>query len=294
MRTRWPRRGKDPRRRRYPSKPVGVVELDGGGSGILVVPNWDGYRLARAVRYNYWVAVSDIPQAAAPEESTLQPLLVRLPFRGLGRSPYLSTPNSDIPVVVPVEESTYPGWFTRIPFRALGSTQFRFSEANDDSAPLQSFEPIWAVRIPFAPLGRTQFRFQQPQNLNQPVDFEHSGFAVRLPFRALGRSPYLINPSQDATAVLAVEGSTACLVVLPSYRVYARNQFAISLATDAQPPDQFENTPWIFVRWMQQPYNALLAVKLNTTFTTQDDDGPAPPATVLAPYFPTYRPRRGR
>ena len=77
----------------------GPAQLDDASSGHLVVPTWDGFRLARASRYYYrgWQHLS------APEEpSTFAAHFVRLPFRPLARSRYLShyAQDTDAPPVV--------------------------------------------------------------------------------------------------------------------------------------------------------------------------------------------------
>lgn len=225
MRTRWPRTAGDPRRRLFPSQP-GLLPNDvpdGQAASLWVVPNWDGFSLARAARYYYWTATSDVGGAVVPEESTLSPTLVRLPFRGLGRNPYLLHRDYDSAPAVQAEPDTFVALQVRLPFKGLGRSAY-LQHHDYDSAPVTTEESTFGpflVRLPFRGLGRNPYLWRTAQDDSVVVvqDAPFGPLLVRIPVRRLGRNPYLLNPSRDIESAAVGDGGSN-LVVVPNWDGY--------------------------------------------------------------------------
>lgn len=208
----------------------GVEQQDDAGGGSLVVPNWDGYRLARAGRFSYWAPsiASDEPVA---EAETLAPHLVRVPFRALGQNPYLRHGAQDLSFVEPLD---LPHVLRVVPFKPLGRNPYLTHRAVDDSVEAAAEADIASphlVRVPFRGLGRTPYLWhgavEGPEQRNDtgsrvlvvrswdglrltragryaywgqakddfvappPETDKPPHFIVHLPFRRYGRNPYL-------------------------------------------------------------------------------------------------------
>lgn len=72
--------------------PAPPADVPDGGTGILVVPVWDGFRLARAGRF-YYQSRND--RDIAPEPPTLAPHLVRLSFKAFRPNRYILSTRRD-------------------------------------------------------------------------------------------------------------------------------------------------------------------------------------------------------
>ena len=178
------------------------VQRDDVGGRILVVPNWDRFRLARAARFAYWGSAKDVaPPAEQPEIRA--PFLVRVPFRALRRNPYLRHHALDAGVAV---EGLAP-FFVRRPFKALGRNPYLRSVTRDEApaAPLEAetHAPL-AVRRPFKRLGRTPYVWSPTGDealVAPPTAETPTVFAVRRVFRAYSRNPYTRHSAHDESFV---------------------------------------------------------------------------------------------
>jgi hypothetical protein len=298
VRTRWPRRARDPRRRLYPSKP-GILPDDvpeGPGAGLQIVPNWDGYRLARAARFNYWTTVSDVGGAVAPEADTLIAVPVRLPFKGFGRNPYLFHHDYDSAPVIP-EADTLAPFLVRIPFRGLGRSPYLWHR-DYDSAPVvpeeSTFAPFWA-RLPFKGLGRSPYLFHRDYDSAPaaPQESAFTSFLVRIPFKGLGRNPHLFRTAQDLDAPAGFVDPTfdPFLVRIP-LRGLGRNPYLYHTARDLDAVADVGDggsTLWVVPNW--DGYRLARATRFLYWTPVQGDDAPIVVAGNLI-YIPTFRPRR--
>lgn len=147
-----------------------------GGLSILVVPTLDGFRLARAARFNLWQNSAqdfDAPVEVA-EPDTYQPFLVRIPFKTLGRDPYLQ----------------HQDWF-------------------DTVEPLDL--PHVVRLLPYKPLGRNPYVWNTAQDFDIPPAPQEDTLAphwVRLQFRTLGRNPYLWHLDYESIPAAPAEPDT--------------------------------------------------------------------------------------
>jgi hypothetical protein len=278
-----------------PDTTVAVVAVvEDGGSSLFVVPTLDGYRLARAARFYYW-GRDNSAAVAAPEESTLSPTLVRIPFRGLGRSPYLWHRDYDSAPVAP-EESTLAPFLVRLPFKGLGRSAYLWHEAQDrneaDSAEILS--PL-LVRIPFKGLGRNPYLWHGDPEAAAvaPEESTLAPFLVRLPFKVYGRNPYLFRTAQDLDAPAGFVDPTfePFLVRIP-LRGLGRNPYLYHTARDLDAVADIGDggsTLWVVPNW--DGYRLARATRFLYWTPVQGDDAPIVVAGNLI-YIPTFRPRR--
>lgn len=218
MRIRWPRGSKDPRQRLFPSKP-GVlfdVAIEDAGSSILVVPSWDGFRLAVAGRFYYWSEAQDVDVAPPADVDTVSQFLVRIPFKGFGRSQYLQHRDYDSAPAQPEAETLAP-YLTRIPFRSFGRNPY-LQHRDYDSAPVIAQESTLApylTRIPFKALGRNPYLWNPSQDLSfvEPLDLP---YVIRsLQYKAFGRNPYVRHSAQDDSVPQVPVDSTYARFFVP-------------------------------------------------------------------------------
>lgn len=169
----------------------GVEQLDDVGGSLQVVADWDGFRLARAGRFAYSPPAADVHEAAV-EPETWAIFHVRVPFRPLGRNPYLHHVASDESVVIPFE---LPGGVFGRLFPELGRNRYLWNTAQDQSVVTPLDQPHVLRQVPFKPFGRNPYLRHLAQDLSAPtLDAAPPAlFAVQRPLRGLGRNPYLFH-----------------------------------------------------------------------------------------------------
>jgi hypothetical protein len=124
----------------FESAPAAPEVVGDAGSGLLVVPSWDGPR-GYALRPSLgWHHPQDL--SAPVEPSTYATFFVRLPFKRLGRNPYLRPFPQD--TSAPVIADTWAPYMVRVPFRALRRSRYLHHTAQDTSAPAVTFVAAWA------------------------------------------------------------------------------------------------------------------------------------------------------
>jgi hypothetical protein len=196
-----------------------VEQLDDAGAGIQVLPNWDGFRLARAGRFSYWTSPLSESAPEAPSVDGLAPFLVRRPFAALGRTPYLQHRDYDSATVV-ADASTHAPFVVRVPFRALGRNPYLRHGAQDELLPFDL--PARQRVVPFRSLGRNPYLRQSAQDLSvvEPLDLPARQRVV--PFRGLGRNPYLQHRDYDSVAAPAQPDTAPSQLIRHQFGGYRR------------------------------------------------------------------------
>lgn len=255
----------------------GPVQIDDSGNSIRVVQSLDEWRLARASGLYYRGPARDVPEAVTPEESTYQSFITRIPFKGFGRSNYRFIQPQDETFTLP-ESDTTPIWLARPKFELFGKSQFRFQQPQDFDLPVDTGHQGFLARPQYLGFGRTQFRFQQPQDESFVVpieDFVQSYF-TRLQFKVLGRTQFRFGSTFDESFVIPDDGVPG-FIARPRFLPFGFNRFIFTTGTDSQfISPEFEQNPWIFVRFMRTGYDARRAAWLLHNFSTLDINAPAP------------------
>lgn len=241
----------------------------------------------------------------AAEAETLAPLSVRLGYRGYTRAlAYVWNPARDVDVAAPVEESTLASFLVRLPYRNLGRSRYLSHTANDLSvvAPLDT--PSFLAKPQYKALGRNPYLFRTAQDLSFVEPFDLPSFLAKPQFRQLGRNLALIwSPAGDVDVVAPQEDTWQPFLVRKSIESLLLGQKASSLlhatAQDFDAPAPVvESDTWLpFVVRLDLTSRfrgALIAQLLLSRGTAQDEDAPAPPAISGGVYIPTFRTRRGR
>lgn len=253
----------------YAQDPTAVPPADvpDGGSGFLVVADWDGYRLARASRFYYQLHTEF---AVVVEPPTRAVLSVRVPFKPFGRNPYLAHAAQDTSAPEPETSARFA---IRVPFKSLGRNPYVTHAAQDTSAPAAP-EPDtstrFVVRLPFKPYARNPYVRhgsiegveQQPQiddagsNLwvvpvwdrfrlaraqgfyyrgrndvpTQPEPDTYTRRSVRVPFKPFGHTRYILSTRRDDT--IPPQESLAPHIVRQPFRPFRPNRYILSTRRD--------------------------------------------------------------
>lgn len=126
--------------RDYDSAPAAPAASQDAGSGLLVVPSWDGPRPYALRPQLGWHHPQDL--SAPVVDSTYATFFVRVPFKRLGRNPYLRPFAQD--TSAPAEPATWAIHFVRIPHKRFGRNPYTRHYAQDTNAPAVTFLAAWA------------------------------------------------------------------------------------------------------------------------------------------------------